>query len=106
MEIFSKRVPKGHVHPKPHASLEEAQRGDIRIYAIYSPQNGDFFIHIVLDVPLRGTLFDDSLHHPTLHLFEVCVGFRVKVSLRDTHKSNLTRGSCFFTIAKLVEVIF
>ena len=24
---------------------------------------------------------------PTLHLFKVCVGFRIKVSLRDTHQS-------------------
>ena len=44
--IFSKRVPRGHAHQKPHASLEEAQRGYIHIYAIYSPQNGDFFIHV------------------------------------------------------------
>ena len=81
---FSKRVPRGHVHQKPHASLEEAQRGDIRIYAIYSPQNGDLFIHVVVEVPLRGTLFADCLHYPTLHLFEVCMGFLIKVSLRDT----------------------
>ena len=55
--IFSKCVPRGHVHPNPHASLEEAQRGDIRIYVIYSPQNGDFFIHVGAECPSSRDAF-------------------------------------------------
>ena len=57
VRIFSKRVPRGHVHPKPHASLKEAQRGDIRICAKYSPPRGDFFIHVGAECPPSGDAF-------------------------------------------------
>ena len=84
-------VAERHIYQKPHANLEEVQRGDIHIYIIYSPQNGDLFIHVLVEVPLRGTRFDDYRHYPTLHLFEACMGFLMNVSPRDTLAETLAQ---------------
>ena len=38
-------VPEAHIHPKPHASLEEAQRGVFAIYLLSPLSLGEGLLH-------------------------------------------------------------